>query len=79
MLSSKGPKIDKGFELMYFRLSYRRKFLRTLWFSPGIFIFYPGVFTPMPSLGNMPVFLLMLVITVAQAGFNLYMWRTRER
>ena len=28
-------KVDKGFELIYYRLSYRRRFIRTLWLSRG--------------------------------------------
>lgn len=32
-------KVDKGFEVLYWRLSYRRKFIRTLWLMPiGIII-----------------------------------------
>ena len=27
-------KVDKGFELVYWKLSYRRKFIRTLWTIP---------------------------------------------
>jgi len=27
-------KVDKGFELIYWKLSYRRKFIRTLWIIP---------------------------------------------
>lgn len=27
-------KVDKGFELVYWKLSYRRKFIRTLWMIP---------------------------------------------
>ena len=27
-------KVDKGFELIYWKLSYRRKFIRTLWLIP---------------------------------------------
>ena len=27
-------KADKGFELIYWNLSYRRKFIRTLWMTP---------------------------------------------
>lgn len=27
-------KIDKGFEFFYSKLSYRRKFIRTLWLTP---------------------------------------------
>ena len=27
-------KVDKGFELSYYKLSYRRRFIRTLWMIP---------------------------------------------
>ncbi|WP_294187434.1 hypothetical protein, partial [uncultured Clostridium sp.] len=27
-------KVDKGFQLIYWKLSYRRKFIRTLWLIP---------------------------------------------
>ncbi|WP_315120813.1 hypothetical protein [uncultured Clostridium sp.] len=29
-----GNKVDEGFELIYWNLSYRRKFIRTLWMIP---------------------------------------------
>lgn len=29
-------KTDKGFELLYCKLSYRRKFIRTLWITPWV-------------------------------------------
>lgn len=31
-------KKDKGFEFIYWNLSYRRKFIRTLWLTPGLII-----------------------------------------
>lgn len=31
-------KVDKGFELIYYRLSYRRRFIRTLWLIPWMII-----------------------------------------
>ena len=31
-------KIDKGFELIYWNLSYRRKFIRTLWMTPLVLL-----------------------------------------
>lgn len=31
---NKKEKIDKGFELSYYNLSYRRRFIRTLWMIP---------------------------------------------
>jgi hypothetical protein len=33
-MSSKQQNIDKGYELSYRKLSYRRKFIRTLWMIP---------------------------------------------
>ncbi|GAA0741604.1 hypothetical protein [Clostridium oceanicum] len=36
-------KVDKGFEILYWRLSNRRKFIRTLWFIP-IGVFALGLF-----------------------------------
>lgn len=44
----KEEKVDKGFELFYDKLSYRRKFIRTLWMIPigifvGIIIAYIGI------------------------------------
>jgi hypothetical protein len=40
-------KVDKGYELIYWNLSYRRKFIRTLWMAPLIitligFIIFSG-------------------------------------
>lgn len=32
----KNDKTDKGFEIFYKNLSYRRKFIRTLWLAPFI-------------------------------------------
>lgn len=44
----KKDKVDKGFELLYDNLSYRRKFIRTIWLIPigivvGIVITYISV------------------------------------
>ncbi len=44
----KEEKVGKGFELFYDKLSYRRKFIRTLWMIPigifvGIIIAYIGI------------------------------------
>ena len=33
------PLVDKGFELMYYRLSHRRRFWRVVWIAP----FYVGI------------------------------------
>lgn len=44
----KKDKVDKGIELLYDNLSYRRKFIRTIWFIPigivvGIVITYISI------------------------------------
>lgn len=31
-------KIDKGFQLIYWNLTYRRRFIRNLWFLPALII-----------------------------------------
>lgn len=43
---SKKEKVDKGFVLCYWKLSYRRKFIRTLFLLPmGIIVLIPFYFT----------------------------------
>ena len=37
-MSKEQNKTDKGFELIYWNLSYRRKFIRTLWLLPIVII-----------------------------------------
>lgn len=37
-MSKEQNKTDKGFELIYWNLSYRRKFIRTLWLLPFMII-----------------------------------------
>lgn len=34
----KEKKVDKGFELNYYNLSYRRRFIRTLWMIPWMIL-----------------------------------------
>ena len=45
----KHEKVDKGIELCYWKLSYRRKFIRTLWMIPIaiviIFYFHTKIFS----------------------------------
>lgn len=44
-MEKSSEKVDKGFELIYWKLSYRRKFIRTIWMTPFValaifFLFY---------------------------------------
>ena len=76
-MKTKIEKVDKGFCLSYFKLSYRRKLIRTLWFTPLCLFFlfadstymYFTVFSP----GEMTLFLLF--ISVLQIIYNYYKWK----
>ena len=73
-------KVDKGFELVYFRLTYRRKMIRTLWMTLlfpvlyfllryiGLDLFYTWIFLAALSLGHL-----------AQLFYTYYMWNKYER
>jgi hypothetical protein len=66
--------IDKGFCLVYFSLSYRRKLIRTLWMMPFAFVL---LFLDIPY----PVlwFVGSLVLSIIQAAYNFYQWKTLEQ
>ena len=74
-----GKKVDKGFQLIYWKLSYRRKFIRTLWTIP-IFIISIGIIV---FLGDgivvskiMPIILIILFIL--QIIYNYIKWKKEE-
>lgn len=74
-------KIDKGFSFSYWRLSYRRKLIRTLWTSPVIFLLflYPEE-THFFSLDRSSVIALAFLAVSAQAYYNYYKWKiTKEK
>lgn len=80
---SKGKeKKDKGFKFYYFRLSYRRKMIRTLIFLPVVillfFILDMDFLTGLGT-GTIVVFKLLLVITfLVQFTYNYIMWKKFE-
>ena len=75
----KKGKVDKGFELIYYNLSYRRRFIRTLWMIPWAILGLCG----MCWLGA-SMFLLILVAVVfvvvgfEQARYNYQKWKEEE-
>ena len=72
-------KIDKGFSLIYRKLSYRRKFLRTLWSTPIIlllFLFDEDVSVFGMSRNSFMIFLILLFIV--QAVYNYYRWKNDD-
>jgi hypothetical protein len=58
-------KTDKGFELSYWKLSYRRKFVRTLWGAPAVLLLllFPADFAFFGIPRN-----IFIVIALASAG-----------
>lgn len=56
-------KVDKGFELNYYKLSYRRRFIRTLWLIPWMII----ALCCMHWLGA-PTFIIVLVAVIFVIG-----------
>lgn len=75
------PKTDKGFQLFYFKLSYRRKVIRTLITSP-IAIFAIGViyyYTNLSMPQNIILGLVFFILYTAEVLYNIYMWKTKEK
>ena len=72
-------KVDKGFELIYWNLSYRRKFIRTLWFTPLsvlliIFMFLTGDKLFINRL--MPI--LLALVYIWQLIYTYIKWKKRR-
>jgi len=75
---------DQGFCLFYHRLSYRRKFIRTIWtFLIGMAIYvamvaYSPVFRARPT--YLAIFAGVLVLLfAAQLAYNYYKWQAEKR
>lgn len=73
-------KKDKGFAYNYFRLSYRRKFIRTFTSSwMGVLaIILIFIFSPYSTPFNVTITILIVLVFVIQAGYNYYMWKKTE-
>lgn len=70
----KKDKVDKGFELLYDNLSYRRKFIRTLCLIPlgivvGIIVTYISIIT------SLFYWLWFMISAVKQLKYNYVMWK----
>lgn len=69
-------KKDKGFELIYWNLSYRRKFIRTLWLIPFCIASVVLVWKDYHSIIlTITYFLLLAVIGVIQAIYVFRKWK----
>ena len=72
----KNRKVDKGFELNYYNLSYRRKFIRTLWMIPWLILAICGMcLVKAPIFIIIPVAVILVIILFIQAVHNYKKWK----
>lgn len=79
MYYRKKPKVDKGFKFAYHSLSYRRKFLRTIYsiplcIFPLAIIYYLEGFTA----NFIFVTLLLVIVFVFQTSYNYVKWKKED-
>ena len=77
---TKNEKVDKGFELVYWNLSYRRKFIRSLWISP-ICILFVYLCTNLFEEKIIGLFISVSIILIAiiQIIYTFYKWQSEEK
>ena len=80
-------KVDKGFELLYFNLSHRRKFIRTIWITVLGIIIIPVMYyfvrnIPIPLFNSWKYILLwdtvILMTGIIQAVYEYRKWKTEK-
>lgn len=82
-------KTDKGFEIFYYNLSYRRKFIRTIWvgaFGAVMFLLITALKLFLPEIpGFFSWFKIVLtaviftVVLVVQLIYNYIKWKSEEK
>ncbi|HLR42719.1 MAG TPA: hypothetical protein VK067_05670 [Pseudogracilibacillus sp.] len=74
------PKVDEGFAFNYYKLSYRRKFIRSLITLPLsiVFIIVVYLITDWSMFVNLMLGVILLVLFVGQIIYNYYMWKRNE-
>ncbi len=71
----KKDKVDKGFELLYDNLSYRRKFIRTIWLIP-IGIVVGIVITYISIIVSIFYWVWVTISVIKQLKDNYTLWKT---
>ena len=78
----KNKKVDKGFELAYAKLSYRRRFIRTLWLIPWAILVLYGLYWVNGTKSRVFITLIIGIIFVIgiiiQASYNYKKWKKEE-
>ena len=72
-------KIDTGFKLAYYKLSYRRRFIRTLWMIPWAILMLGLLYWWSGSL-YLVIFatIILGVIGFIQSNYNYKKWKAEE-
>ncbi|MEW9675178.1 hypothetical protein ABRT01_03165 [Lentibacillus sp. L22] len=75
--NNKDKKTDKGFELYYWSLSNRRKFIRTLWLCPFVLLVTASIwcFLSIESWRKLLTMLMLLGIYVVQLFYTYAKWK----
>ena len=80
LLYRKKEKVDTGFALFYYKLSYRRKMIRSFWSIPIIIICLIIIYlTPVWNFQlRLIIISLLLLSFLLQLAYNYYMWKKHE-
>ena len=77
-MRSKQQNIDKGFEFSYWKLSYRRKFIRTLWMIPFAIVAVIILFsTNIEYIFALLTTMLLIVVFVIQLVYTYKKYKAR--
>lgn len=69
-------KVDKGIEVCYWKLSYRRKLIRTLWMIPVLIMINIVIYKEFPAYSYARIIGVILFLPVfIQATYNYKKWK----
>lgn len=72
-------KIDKGFELAYYKLSYRRRLIRTLWMIPWAILVLGLLYWWSGSIGSVILVAIIFgLIGCVQVTYNYKKWKEEK-
>lgn len=74
-------KKDKGAEFFYYKLSYRRKIIRTIWTFPVVVILLVAIykFAGLNSNENLIISISFLILFLIQLVYNYIKWNKYEK
>ena len=81
LIYRKKEKVDTGFAFIYYKLSYRRKIIRSFWsiliFIPALIIIY---LTPVWNFQfRLIIIALLFFLFILQLAYNYFMWKKHEQ